>query len=164
MYQSMINNGKKRTNRDNKHRALEEPDEGQSYGVVQDMIGNGRLRCLCSDNVIRLGKIRGSLRKTSHKIIIEKNDLILISFRDFEPDKVDILHKYTYEEANLIMNTFELPDCIHRALNMTDKFTSVKDEDNHIIFTQEASDEEEKYTNRDKALYPPMDDDDIDYI
>jgi translation initiation factor 1A len=164
MYQSRISNGKKRTNRYEKHRALEEPEEGQSYAIVQDLIGNGRLRALCSDSVVRLAKIRGSLRKTSHKIIIEKNDLILVSFRDFEPDKVDVLHKYTYDEANLIMNTFELPECIQRAWNMTDKYTNNKEDGDQVVFVADNEIIDNKHTSKgyDTSMYPPSDDSDID--
>lgn len=162
MYQSRIANGKKRTNRETKNRHLEEPEEGQYYAIVQDLLGNGRLRALCSDNQIRLAKIRGSLRKSSHKIIIEKNDLILVSMRDFE-DKIDVLHKYTYEEANYIIQTFEVPACIERAWNMTDKYnndSNTKD-DNNVIFAEENN----KYTRdtRDKAsIYPSDSDSDAD--
>jgi translation initiation factor 1A len=165
MYQSRINNGKRRTNRYEKHRALEEPEEGQSYAIAQDLIGNGRLRALCSDGVIRLAKIRGSLRKSSHKIIIEKNDLILVSFRDFEEDKVDVLHKYTYEEANLIMQTFEIPDCIRRAWTISDTYIENKDEASNVVFAVESGDDSDGgYRKRNDPLYPPMDDEDIDAI
>ena len=165
MYQSRISNGKKRTNRHEKHRALEEPEEGQSYAIVQDLIGNGRLRALCSDNEVRLAKIRGSLRKTSHKIIIEKNDLILVSFRDFEPDKVDVLHKYTYEEANLIMQTFEIPECIRRVWNMTDNYTDKAENADQVVFANDSEDDSGVGTGDKRGpLLPPMDDSDIDDI
>jgi initiation factor 1A len=157
MYQSRIANSKKRTNRETKNRHLEEPEDGQCYAIVQDLLGNGRLRALCSDNQIRLAKIRGSLRKSSHKIIIEKNDLILVSMRDFE-DKVDVLHKYTYEEANYIIQTFEVPACIERAWNMTDKYNTETKDDNNIIFAEENN----KYTRdgKDKASMYPSDSED----
>lgn len=166
MYQSRISNGKKRTNRHEKHRALEEPDEGQLYAIVQELIGNGRLKALCSDNQSRLGRIRGSLRKTSHKIIIEKNDLILVSIRDFEPDKVDVLHKYTYEEASLIMQTFEIPDCIRRAWNISDTHADNNNDDtSHVVFAKDSDDDSGVGTgvNRDVSL-PPLEDSNIDDI
>jgi len=166
MYQSRINNGKKRTNRYEKHRALEGVEEGQGYAIVQDLIGNGRLRALCSDNVVRLAKIRGSLRKSSHKIIIEKNDLILVSFRDFEPDKVDVLHKYSYDEANQIMNAFEMPDCIQRAWNMTDKYTHSKENGDQVVFMADAEGPDKSGKGKtggvDESMYPPTDDSDAE--
>ena len=166
MYQSRINNGKKRTNRYEKHRALEGVEEGQGYAIVQDLIGNGRLRALCSDNIVRLAKIRGSLRKSSHKIIIEKNDLILVSFRDFEPDKVDVLHKYSYDEANQIMNAFEMPDCIQRAWNMTDKYTHSKENGDQVVFMADAEGPDKSENGKsggiDKSMYPPSDDSDAE--
>ena len=119
------------------------------------------MRALCSDNQIRLAKIRGSLRKSSHKILIEKNDLILVSMRDFE-DKIDVLHKYTYEEANYIIQTFEVPACIERAWNMTDKYNNdTTKDDNNVIFAEENN----KYTRdaKDRAsMYPSDSEDDVD--
>lgn len=104
MYQSRIKNGKKRTNRDEKHRGIIEPEEDQEYAIVQDLLGNGRLRVLCVDTKTRIARIRGNMRKSTHKVLIEKGDLILISRRDFEEDKVDVIHKYTHEEANSLIN------------------------------------------------------------
>ena len=166
MYQSRISNGKKRTNRHEKHRALEEPEEGQTYAIVQELMGNGRLKALCSDNQSRLAKIRGSLRKMSNKIIIEKNDLILVSFRDFEPDKVDVLHKYNYEEANLIMQTFEIPDCIRRAWNISDTHHNHTEDDTSNVVFEKDSDDDSGVGVGDKrnVSLPPLDDSDIDDI
>lgn len=140
MYQSRIKNGKKRTNRDEKNRGVIEPGEDQEYGIVQEFVGNGRLRTLCTDGKIRLARIRGNMRKSTHKVLIEKGDLILISLRDFEEDKVDIIHKYTHEEANNLINckNTTVPTIISKAwINSTGSGNVIEDDDDNVVFYQE---------------------------
>lgn len=47
--------------------------------------GNGRLEALCFDGTRRLGHIRGKLRK---KVWINQGDIILLSLRDYQDEKV----------------------------------------------------------------------------
>jgi len=98
MYQSRIRNGKKKCTR-NPKRMVEDPTDDQEFAVVRDLLGNGRLNALCEDGEVRLGRIRGSMRKFKGKVIIENGDLIIISKRDYEEGKVDVISKYTYEES-----------------------------------------------------------------
>ena len=60
------------------------------------MLGNGRLEAQCFDGVKRLANIRGKLRK---KVWINQGDIILLSLRDFQDDKADVIVKYTADEA-----------------------------------------------------------------
>ena len=132
MYQTRIHNGKKKTV---KHRVIMFPDDGQMYAVVQDMLGNGRVRVLCDDNKIRIGRIRGSMRKYGNKTIIEKGDLIIVSGRDFEDDKSDIIHKYNYDEGTYLSREGHLPDTIQKAwTNSMDLGGSAGDVDQYITF------------------------------
>jgi len=135
MYQSRIKNGKKRTNRDEKHRGIIEPDIDQEYAIVQELLGNGRLRVMCVDEIPRIARIRGNMRKSTHKVIIEKGDLILISRRDFEEDKVDVIHKYTHEEASSIIHSKDsaIPAIIRRLWTGGD-ITIEDEEENNVIF------------------------------
>jgi translation initiation factor 1A len=112
MYQTRIQDRKKRVA---KHRVLEEPDEGQKYGVVQDMLGSGRVKVICEDSHVRMGRIRGSMRKYGNKVIIEKGDIVIVSLRDYEEDKLDIVHKYNYEECSCLSKQGSLPVNIQRA-------------------------------------------------
>ena len=113
MYQTRLNNGKKRTP---KHRILFEPDkDGQRYAIVKDMMGNGRVRVLCEDGELRMGRIRGAMRKYGQKVLIERGDLVIIAMRDFEDDKVDIVHKYNYDEGTQLTKENALPANIRRA-------------------------------------------------
>lgn len=117
MYQSRIRDNKRRGKQ---ARTLVEPDEEQDYGIVLDMLGNGRVRTFCSDTVIRMGRIRGSMRKYAKKVIIDKGDIVIISKREFEDDKVDIVYKYTHEETTKLMKNGMLPATIVKEIQKSD--------------------------------------------
>jgi len=105
MYQSLIQKGKKRTKQKEKGRNIMYADDDQEYVVVRELMGGGRVKVLCGDNVERLGRIRGSMRHSRHRVLIEKGDLLIASGRgDFDEDKVDILHKYHHEEARHVVS------------------------------------------------------------
>jgi len=88
-------------------RELEFKEEGQEYAQVVKMLGNGRCECFCYDGVTRLGHIRGKMRK---KVWITAGDIVLVGKRDFQDEKVDIIHKYTADEARNLKQYGELPD------------------------------------------------------
>jgi translation initiation factor 1A len=80
---------------------------GQEYAQVVKMLGNGRCECFCFDGVTRLGHIRGKMRK---KVWITAGDIVLVGKRDFQDEKVDIIHKYTADEARNLKQYGELPE------------------------------------------------------
>lgn len=135
MYQSRIRNSKQRA-KQSKNRTILEPDDEQEYGVVQDMLGNGRLRALCSDGNIRIGRIRGSMRKYAGKVIIEKNDLVIVSKRDYEDDKVDVVHKYTHEESSKLLRNGMLPTTIAKEINKSDYGENTQNHD-YVVFMED---------------------------
>lgn len=138
MYQSLIHSGKKRTKHKEKHRILAEPEEGQEYGIVRELLGNGRVKVLCQDNIERIGRIRGAMRNFRHKVLIEKGNLIVVSGREgYDHDKVDVIHKYHHEEANILCTTGSLPDGIARAWNESDGGASRGENDDYIEFREE---------------------------
>jgi translation initiation factor 1A len=61
------------------------------------MLGNGRLEAQCFDGEKRLAHIRGKMRK---KVWINQGDIILISLREFQDEKADVIVKYTVEEVS----------------------------------------------------------------
>jgi translation initiation factor 1A len=82
-------------------------DTGQEYAQVVKMLGNGRCECFCFDGVTRLGHIRGKMRK---KVWITAGDIVLVGKRDFQDEKVDIVHKYSADEARNLKQYGELPE------------------------------------------------------
>ena len=57
-----------------------------------------------------IGVIRGAMRK---KVDINVNDVIIVSVRDFETDKVDVIHKYSNDEVRELIKLKEIPSNIH---------------------------------------------------
>lgn len=106
------------------------------YAQVLKMLGNGRLEAQCFDGEKRLAHIRGKLRK---KVWINQGDIILISLRDFQDGKADVIQKYNADEARALKQQGELPESAK--INETDTFG--EDEGGEIEF-QEGSDEEEE--------------------
>jgi translation initiation factor 1A len=88
-------------------RELEFKEEGQEYAQVVRMLGNGRCECFCFDGVTRLGHIRGKMRK---KVWITAGDIVLCGLREFQDEKVDIIHKYSADEARNLKQYGELPE------------------------------------------------------
>jgi len=83
-------------------------DVGQEYAVVQRMLGNGRVEAYCYDGKKRQCHIRGKMKKK--KIWINQGDTVLISLRDYQDEKADIIHRYKPEEARELKKIAELPD------------------------------------------------------
>lgn len=83
-------------------------ETGQEYAKVLKMLGNNR--CMLEINESKLeimGIICGRMRKKQvHRISVD--DIVLISLRDFQDDKADIIHVYSNEEQALLYNQGEL--------------------------------------------------------
>merc|ERR1712227_961430 len=86
---------------------LEFKEDGQEYGQVARMLGNGRCEVQCFDSIKRLCHIRGKMRK---KAWVNQGDIVLVSLRDFQDEKGDIIVKYTAEEARNLVAYGELPE------------------------------------------------------
>ncbi|KAK5143380.1 Translation initiation factor 1A [Rachicladosporium monterosium] len=102
---------------DNEKRELVFKEEGQEYAQVLKMLGNGRLEALCFDGSKRLGHIRGKLRK---KVWINQGDIILLSLRDYQDEKGDVILKYSADEARSLKAYGELPESAK--INETDTY------------------------------------------
>ncbi|KAH8112634.1 eukaryotic translation initiation factor 1A [Phellopilus nigrolimitatus] len=92
---------------DDDKRELVFKEDGQEYAQVTKMLGNGRLEAQCFDGEKRLAHIRGKMRK---KVWINQGDIILLSLREFQDDKADVIVKYTSEEARNLKAYGELPE------------------------------------------------------
>jgi len=123
---------------DNEKRELVFKEDGQEYAQVVKMLGNGRLEALCFDGEKRLAHIRGKLRK---KVWINQGDIILLSLRDYQDEKGDVIMKYTADEARSLKAYGELPE--HAKINETDTYGAEGFEDN-VEFDEDRESDEEK--------------------
>jgi len=69
---------------------------GQEYGLVETMLGDGRVRCQCFDNIKRTCIIRGNMR---HRLWIQQGDVILIEKREYQDKIGDVVHKFNIKET-----------------------------------------------------------------
>ena len=70
------------------------PDE--VYGIALKAAGDRRFTVECTDGKTRLCHIRGKMRK---RCWVNVDDLVLVSLREFQSDKADIVHKYDPQQA-----------------------------------------------------------------
>ena len=80
---------------------LAEEDNGQTYGNVVKALGSRRFDVQCQDGVLRKCQVRGSMR---NKKYVNVGDAVIVSLRDFQDDKGDIVHVYNGEEVRVLKN------------------------------------------------------------
>ncbi len=85
---------------------IEFKEIGQDYARVLERKGGPIVTLkLCSDEREVLGVIRGKMRKRSW---ISSGDIVLVSLREFQKDKVDILFKYSSDNIRKLIVYGEL--------------------------------------------------------
>jgi translation initiation factor 1A len=128
---------KKRVTTFNEERELIKKDEGQEYGQVKRLLGNCRLEVECIDGVTRICHIRGTL--TKKKVWIKLSDLVLVSLRDFEDAKGDVIHLYSMKEVARLKVEEEIP----LSIKITDDVAGEKAEidDIGVEFFEEGEEE-----------------------
>lgn len=99
------------------------------YAQVSKMLGNGRLEAQCFDGVKRLAHIRGAMRK---KVWINQGDIILVSLREYQDDKADVIQRYNPDEARQLKQYGELPDSTK--VNENEAFAGDEDEEVNFEF------------------------------
>ena len=82
-----------------KKRVLPLKDECQVYARVLRNLGDRRFECLCEDNILRIARNRNtrSFKKENQKIDIGLT--VLLSLREFDTSKADIIAIYSATEA-----------------------------------------------------------------
>ena len=98
--------------------------EDQVYAQVIKLLGSSRLEAFCYDGVQRQCTIRGNMRK---RVYVNKDDIIIVSLRDFQDNKADVIHKYSESQKRSLIESGEIPD-----LDLTDgtavrNFTKIKE-------------------------------------
>ena len=83
---------------------IKQGDE-QMYAYIDNVLGNCRFNVKCMDDKIRLAHVRGKLKKRSW---CNQGDIVLISTRDFQDDKCDIIQKYNPDEVAVLIQYNEI--------------------------------------------------------
>lgn len=137
----MRGKGKKRGGKTRQHNKTERSEkrelmlkeQGQEYAQVLRILGNSRVEVLCFDGKTRLAHIRGKMRK---RVWIKQDDIVLITLRDFQDDKSDVVLKYTEEEARQLKSMGEIPDNTKIGDATTGVLEESDDEDATFVFEE----------------------------
>lgn len=86
--------------------------EAEEYAYVKKMLGNCRVHVITNSGIEAIGIIRGSLRKFTKRILIEVGDIVVVSKRDFQDNKVDVVHKYNQEQINILVSEDKLSNIL----------------------------------------------------
>ena len=92
------------------------------YAFVREVNGHGHYRVVCNDGSERMGVLRGCMRR---RVWVRCNDVVLVTTRDYQDDKADIVHKYAGDEVLRLMAMGELSPALSRLYNSFDAGVSV---------------------------------------
>ena len=106
-------------------------DDHSGYGYVEKTYGNGRFNLICEDGKSRMGIIRGSLR---NRVWITNGVLVLYGKREYQDDKVDIVHVYNNENVNQLFRTNEIDQKLYNLYTCCNDNPDRDDEDTAIDF------------------------------
>lgn len=81
-------------------------DEYQEYGKVTKVCGNCRFKVLLPDMREYLGVL---CKRMFKRAWINVDQIVLVSRRDFQEDKVDIIHRYNDDDVRSLIQMKELP-------------------------------------------------------
>jgi len=89
---------------------LKDENEPQEYAQIKKMFGNSRFEVECFDGQTRLAHARGILKKK--KVFVKLNDIVVVSLRDFQDNKCDIIYVYNQNEVKQLKKIGEIPNSV----------------------------------------------------
>ena len=125
--------GKKNPSQNSKGIILADID--QQYAKILDRLGGNppkmKLKLINGNEI--LGTVRGKMRK---RVWLQRDDLVLVSNRDFQDDRVDIIGKYDSEQIRKLKKKGEIPT------NFMDKESENQFKDDDPFDVSDYSDDE----------------------
>lgn len=123
----------KKENQGERSKPIIYKETGEEYAVVNKMLGGGRVSLIFPDNTEKMGIIRGNMKRRGCWIVL--NDLVLVSIREFEEKKCDILFKYIPTHINILKKKDHIPTNLLNILNNSNSDDIEVDE--QVIFDEE---------------------------
>ncbi|HYA10768.1 MAG TPA: translation initiation factor eIF-1A [Thermoplasmata archaeon] len=80
---------------------------GEVFGIASQLLGAARIRVMCEDNVSRMGRITGKMKK---KMWIREGDLLVVRPWGFQEGKADILFRYSRTQSQYLQRRNLLPE------------------------------------------------------
>ena len=134
-------------------------EQFQEYAQVQRLLGNCRCEVQCFDGLTRLGNIRGNMRK---KVWIKAGDLVLVSLREYENNKCDIIYLYKPKEVRMLKSYGEIPDSVK--VNETSDLADKNEEVDIGVDFKEEGEVSEEDEEKDKEEFKNNFDENFDNI
>jgi translation initiation factor 1A len=98
--------GKRKVLSEEQLKELVLPGDGEQFGRVIKRLGSELMQVRCADGKIRLGRIRGKLKK---RVWVRDNDLVLVAPWEFKTDqRCDILWRYTLGQVEWLIENDHL--------------------------------------------------------
>ncbi|MGA7924057.1 MAG: translation initiation factor eIF-1A [Thermoplasmata archaeon] len=82
---------------------------GEIFGVANQLLGAARIRVMCEDNISRMGRITGKMKK---KMWIREGDLLILRPWGFQEGKADIIFRYSRTQATYLARRNLLPPSV----------------------------------------------------
>jgi len=127
------NKGKKRPVEPTK-RMLIYKQEMEEYAQIIKALGDRRFSVMFPDKKEFIAMVPGRFRK---RCWMKVGDIVIVSRREFQNSKMDILHKYTDEEIKILAKEYEIPPFF------LDTVTDPTDLENVVAFEAEEEEEED---------------------
>jgi translation initiation factor 1A len=135
--------GKKQVQED---RELRYKEESEEYAQIIKILGDGRFQCKCTDGVERVAHVRGKMRKRTW---LANGDIILVSIREFEPEKCDVVEKYKEKEVAKLKSAGEIPETM--VLANSGENEEKNNEAGGIVFEDQDQDQEVKTKKKENS-------------
>ncbi len=85
-------------------------NRGEVFGIASQLLGAARIRVMCEDNVSRMGRITGKMKK---KMWIREGDLLVVRPWGFQEGKADILFRYSRTQSQYLARRNLLPSSMN---------------------------------------------------
>lgn len=161
MYQTSIRNKKQKkilNNSQNNNYTIDNNNE--DYACVKKLLGNCRALLYTNSGNECIGIIRGSLRKFTKRVLIEKCDIVVVSIRDYQLSKVDIVHKYNREQIQELIKEKKLSQSLINFYNNKVEIENKNETlDNELEFNLNITYDNTKITKKNNDNYIQYSDD-----
>lgn len=106
-------------------------EDNQQYGYVTEKYGDGRFQVICYDKVSRLAIVRGTIKKKTRLVA---GGFVLLSMRDFEDAKCDIVYVYTDEDIEKLIKSNSVEESFAKEgkLSAEQDFSTIEEETNAV--------------------------------
>ena len=130
---------KRNKNEGLKEKTLRLKEEGQEYAQITQCLGNCRFNVMCFDGKERMATMCGGMRK---RRFVNMNDIILVSLRDWQDAKCDIIDSYDDNLTRKLKDKGLIPDSIKLD---SDNKQDIDEEENDLgfVFSTDMPDSDE---------------------